>query len=398
MNDKEKIIFLALGYSNVSISTNLYTDLIGEFHRQGHDVLVVAPAKTSKDSGLKIEGGVKVLRVTTLPLFGVGPIRKGISNLLLPFQYKKALRKHKIKLDFNLILMPTPPITLVNIAEWIKLKSGGKLYLILRDIFPQNAVDLKMMKENGCLHKFFRKQECKLYEIVDSIGCMSKANVDYVKLHNPKIEDKKLHLLPNWENSPNPVDDKSIMSIRQKYDLQNRFVVIFGGTLGRPQKMENIVKLAESCQEIEDMVFFVIGSGTEKKRIELFSINLNNFILKDTVPKDDYYQILAAADVGLISLSDEFTIPNFPSKVLSYFGLKKPVLASLDLQTDFGHMLEETESGFWAEAGNTALLKEKLLVLYNSKEERERLGLNGYIYMKEYLTTNIAYKTICENI
>src|SRR5690606_35174172 len=141
----KKIIFLALGFPNVENSTNIWTDLISEFKDQGHEVLVLAPAETDKEIGLRIEGGVKVLRISTLKLFNTGKIKKGIANVLLPYQYKNALRKYKIELDFDLILMPTPPITLTKVAKWLKKKSKAKMYLILRDIFPQNAVDLKMM-------------------------------------------------------------------------------------------------------------------------------------------------------------------------------------------------------------------------------------------------------------
>jgi hypothetical protein len=97
-------------------------------------------------------------------------------------------------------------------------------------------------------------------------------------------------------------------------------------------------------------------------------------------------------------LHEQFTIPNFPSKVLTYFGLKKPVLASLDLSTDFGQMLDETKSGLWSKAGNIEAFKDNLLWFYNNREKGIEMGENGYNYMKSHLTPEIAYKTIMENI
>lgn len=396
----KKVIFLALGYPNIKNSTHLYTDLMQEFVKQGHDVLVVAPASKNNGYGLQTEGNIKVLRVSTLPLFRVSAIRKGIANLLLPFQYKRAIRNHFDTLDYDLIILPTPPITLVTVASWLKKKSSGKVYLILRDIFPQNAVDLKMMKKESFFHKYFRKQELKLYNISDVIGCMSEANVSYVKNHNPSVESKKLHLLPNWERLPALVSEAEIKTINEKFDLTDKFVAIFGGNLGRPQKMENIVNLANSCKEYNDIYFLILGKGTEKENIRklISKFDLKNFKLMESLPKKEYIQILAAADIGLISLSDEFTIPNYPSKVLTYFGLKKPVLASLDLNTDFGQMLEETNSGLWSEAGKIEDLKKNLLWFYNNKEEGIKMGENGYNHMKTNLTPEIAYQTIVKEI
>ncbi|SNY99642.1 glycosyltransferase family 4 protein [Flagellimonas pacifica] len=396
----KKVIFLALGYPHVDRSTILYTDLMQEFAQKGHEVLVVAPAFQKNDYGCRVEGNVKVLRVPTLPLFKVGAIKKGIANLLLPFQYKRAIRKYSNNFDYDLIILPTPPITLITIASWLKKKSSGKIYLILRDIFPQNAVDLNMIGENGLLHRYFRKKELKLYNVSDAIGCMSNANVSYVKQHNPEVNPKKLHLLPNWEKLPAPISQKEISDISDKFEIKDKFVAIFGGNLGRPQKMENIVNLAKSCESYKDILILILGSGTEQGTIKrlISKFDLTNIKLIDRLPKKEYIQVLAAADIGLISLSEEFTIPNFPSKVLTYFGLKKPVLASLDLHTDFGQMLEETKSGLWAEAGNIDDLKSKLLWFYNNKVERDKMGENGYVYMKSCLTPEIAHKTIISKI
>jgi glycosyltransferase involved in cell wall biosynthesis len=394
----KKIIFLALGFPDVAKYTNLYTDLIHEFHQNGHDVLVLAPAENSKDTGLRLEGGVSVLRVATLPLFNVGTLKKGLANLLLSWQYKKALKKNKITLDFDLILMPTPPITLTPTAKWVKNKSGAKLYLILRDIFPQNAVDLKMMDGNGAIHTFFRKKEKELYNVADYMGCMSPANINYIKKHNTDVASSKLHLLPNWENLPNYKEGKSSEALLNKYKLKDKFIVIFGGNIGKPQKMENIILLAKECQDFSEIVFFIIGTGTEKQKLTnlVQEEKLANVILEDKIPKTDYNDLLRLSDVGLISLSEDFTIPNFPSKVLSYFGNKKPVLASVDLNTDFGTILEEVKAGYWAAAGDTEDLKKKLLLIYHNASLRAQMGENGYAYMKENLLPDKAYKTIIE--
>lgn len=396
----KKIIFLALGFPNIQKYTNLYTDLIHEFYKNGHDVLVVAPADSKDEIGCKVEGGVKVIRVKTLPLFNVGALQKGIANLLLSYQYKKALKKHRISLDFDVVLMPTPPITLTATANWIKKKSKAKLYLILRDIFPQNAVDLKMMNADGFIHSVFRKKEVELYKIADSIGCMSPANIHYIMQHNPEVPSSKLHLLPNWENLPNYTETLDTEGLSNKYGLKNKFVVIFGGNIGKPQKMENIIDLAKNCQDIPEIVFFIIGTGTEKQLlIDLVKKEkLNNVILEDKIPKKDYNQLLRLANLGLISLSEDFTIPNFPSKVLSYFGNKIPVLASVDLSTDFGTILEEINAGYWAEAGKTEDLKSKLLLIYKDEKLQKTMGENGYAYMKANLLPEQAYQTVLSKI
>lgn len=399
MAEVKKVIFVALGFPNIEKRRFLYSSLMMEFQRRGHDVFVIAADDDRKHPEIVVEKGIKILRVPSLNLFVKSKLLKGISNVLLPYLYKRALIKHRIKLDFDLILMPTPPITLIDVVLWIKKKSKGKLYLILRDIFPQNAVDLKMMNPNSFIHSFFRKKEVKLYEASDKIGCMSQANIDFVKKNNPELDTGKLHLLPNWADL-DEIDEVDLNATKQQYGLQDKIVAIFGGNMGKPQKLENIVNLAKKCQGIEDLVFFLVGKGTEKERIfkMVKDFGLKNIILRDSLPKNEYNNILRIADIGLISLSEDFTIPNYPSKVLAYYQFKKPVLASVDLNTDFGIMQEKIKCGYWSEAGNVEVFKENLLKLYHNKKLREELGKNGYNYLKSHLTTEIAYETIMENI
>ena len=376
----------------------LYTQLVSQFHENGHDITVVAPTYDDNITGLQIEEGIKIIRVKTMPLFGVGLIKKGFANVLLPYQYKNALKKNNIGLDFDLIITPTPPITLYGVAAWLKKKSKGKLYLILRDIFPQNAVDLGMLKKSGLIHYYFRRKEKKLYAKSDHIGCMSKGNIDFVKKHNPSVPSKKLHMLSNWGDIIPMASEEKIDTLRNKEALQDKFVVIFGGNIGLPQKMENIVDLAILCKDLEDVVFVIIGRGNEQENLKkLIEVkNVKNVQLRDGLPQKEYMQWVQMADVGLISLSEKFTIPNIPSKALSYYNTKTPILASLDLNTDFGSILEELNVGVWAEAGNTIALKEKLMLLYKNPELRSKMGENGYAYMKENLSSEIALNIILE--
>ena len=392
------VIFLALAFPKMDKNKYLYTQLVSQFHENGHNITVVAPTYDDDVRGLQIEDGIKVIRVKTLPLFGVGLIKKGIANVLLPYQYKKALKKNNIGLDFDLIITPTPPITLYGVASWLKRKSKGKLYLILRDIFPQNAVDLGMLSKSGPIHYYFRRKEKRLYNKADYIGCMSQGNIDFVKKHNPSLAANKLHMLPNWGDIIPLASTEKIAGLRQQEGLEGKFVVLFGGNIGLPQKMENIVDLALELKDQKDILFMIIGRGNERENLEnlIQRKKVTNMQLRDGLPQSEYMHWVQMADVGLISLSEKFTIPNIPSKALSYYNTKTPILASIDLNTDFGAILDELNVGLWAEAGNTKALKEKLMVLYENAELRKQMGENGYDYMKHNLSSKIAFDTVVE--
>lgn len=395
-----KILFLALAYPKIPKSSNLYTDLMEEFRNQGHQVFVVAPAVHENEIGLIEEEGINVIRVKTLPLLNVNPIKKGIANVLLPFQYKNAIKKYFKSESLDLIIMPTPPISLVDVANWLKKKYKSKLYLILRDIFPQNAVDLGMMKKGGMLYNFFRKKEHLLYKIADEIGCMSQGNIDYVMQHNPQVKTEKLHLLPNWQKEiPQFSDDK--IALRKKYNFDDNFVIIFGGNIGLPQKLENIIAVAELFQPQDKVLFFIVGQGTEKSKIEklLQQKKIQNVIIKDSLPREDYQNIISVADCGLISLHEAFTIPNIPSKSLSYFNAKIPILAAIDENTDYGtHIQDEVKAGLWAPSNQPNQIKEKIDLLRTNPQLCNEMGENGYQYFINNVTPVHSYQVMNKRI
>lgn len=395
-----KLLFLGMAIPDMNTTQNLYTELLEEFKKNGHEILVVAPAHVQMSPGIHIENGIKVLRIKTLNQYGVNRFRKGLANVLLPYQYKWGLKKYKISLNFDLIIIPTPPITLLGVTSWVKKKANAKVYLILRDIFPQNAVDLKLIKKDGIFHRYFRKKERQLYRISDAIGCMSQGNIEFVKQHNPTVDSKKLHLLPNWRPLHKYPNHSRHEQIIDELGVKGKFIVIFGGNIGKPQKMINIVKLAKACEDLPDVVFLVFGKGGEKWRLEkdILEHRVTNLILYDSLPGPKYFDILHIADVGLISLSEDFTIPNIPSKALVYFNAKKPILAAIDSNTDLGKMLEDIGCGMWAEANDTEKLKSLLITLYQNPALREEMGEKGYEHLVKELTPEIAYHTVMRAI
>lgn len=384
-------------FPDMNQSFNMYTTLVREFHRHGHEIVVVAPG--NKKTGVYQEDKIDVLRVKTFPLKNVIHYLKGFSNLLLPLQYYRALKKFYPSMYYDAIITQTPPITLTDLVSKIKRISRAQVYLILRDIFPKNAVDLGFLRKSSLLYKFFRAKEKLLYQIADHIGCMSEGNIRYILEHNPEVNHNKLHELKNFQIPFNASND-SAEDLRKRYDLIGRFVVVFGGNMGKPQQLENVLRLALSVQDYSDIMFLLIGEGVEMKRIERMvkEKDITNVIIKSSLPKNDYQALLSVCQVGLISLHINFTIPNIPSKSLDYFNIGIPVLASLDYATDFGKIIDDNKLGFWAYADQPDRLKERLLVLYKNEDLRKELGKNARTYFLKNLTPQIAYNTVYERI
>ena len=283
--------------------------------------------------------------------------------------------------------------------NYIKNKDGAYAYLLLKDIFPQNAVDMKMMKFNGLLHKIFKSKEKKLYSLSDTIGCMSSANVDFILTHNPEIERSKVEVNPN---SIEPItfdySEEQKTVIRHKYGVPtNKKVFVYGGNLGKPQGLDFLLKTIEKCTNPE-AYFLVIGDGTEYIKIESWfsKYKPTNAKLLKRLPKEDYDTLLASCDIGLIYLHPDFSIPNFPSRLLSYLEMKMPVLVATDPNTDIGDIIENANCGYKIISGNQDEMQFKLSQLLY-KDNLEVLGKNAYELLQQEFLVDRSYNLIVES-
>ena len=379
----------------------LYTDLLREFVKNGHHVYAISPVekRQNQETHLIEEENATILRLQIGNTQKTNIIEKGISTVMIEPQFKAGIKKYFSNVKFDLVLYSTPPITLVSAVEYVKKRDGAKTYLLLKDIFPQNAVDIGIMSKSGLkgvLYKHFRKQEKKLYRISDWIGCMSQANVDYVLKHNPEVDPKIIEVCPNSiDVIDKSVDGETRKQIREKYGIPlDKKVFVYGGNLGEPQGVPFLIECLRKCQDFEDAFFLIVGDGTEYGVLENYieAEKPANVKLMKRLPKEDYDTMVGACDVGLIFLDHRFTIPNFPSRLLAYMQAKLPVLAATDPNTDIGKAIVDGGFGWWCESDDSNKFVnniEKILTVDFTKIRDKE-----YQCLIDYYSADNNYKTI----
>lgn len=364
------ILFLTLSNIIDIDESGIYSDLIRGLAKKKHNVYVATPIERRyKKNTFLIENSqvdwhknVKILKIKTGNIQKTNIIEKGLSTLKLENIFIRTIKKYFSNIKFDLIIYSTPPITLVKTIEYFKKKLNCKTYLMLKDIFPQNAVDLGMFKKTGIkgvLYKYFRKKEIKLYKISDYIGCMSEANVKYIINSNKFLSPSKVELFPNsieYRDVYLTIDEKNL--VREKYGIPlNKKVFVYGGNLGRPQGIQFMLDCIEKEKDNKDVFFLIIGDGTEFNKIKSFLENkqIINCKLMNKIPKEDYDKMIVCCDVGLLFLDYRFTIPNFPSRLLSYMQAGLPILACTDINTDVGCIIEKGGFGWWCPSNDTEM-------------------------------------------
>ena len=395
------ILFLSIGDIPSIKHREIYPDLMREFIKNNHNVYVICSREKRNNLATEFveEDGAKLVKVKIGNITKTNLIEKGVSTLLVSIQYKLAIKKFFPDVQFDLIMYSTPPITLVDCIEYVKKRDDAKTYLLLKDIFPQNAVDLGMFTQTGlksAIYKYFRNKESKIYRISDHIGCMSQANVEYVLKHNSELDENIVEVCPNSVDVVDmSVDAKTRENIRKKYDIPtNKKILIYGGNLGKPQGIDFLIECLKSQYNRDDVYFLIVGDGTEFGKLESYmkAEKPINVKLMKRLPKDDYDTMVAACDVGMIFLDHRFTIPNFPSRLLSYMQAKIPVLACTDPNTDIGKVITEGCFGWWCESNSIQEFTKIVDCICSA--DLKALGDNAYRVLNEKYSVSESYNTI----
>jgi glycosyltransferase involved in cell wall biosynthesis len=396
------ILFLTIVDFSTIEERGTYTDLIREFVRNSHKVYIISPTERKKKESTRLidDGSVKILKLLIGNLQKTNSIEKGISTLALESIIVSGIKQYFSDVKFDLVMYSTPPITFQRAVEFVKKRDNAKSYLLLKDIFPQNAIDLGILKKTGIkglIYKHFRKKEERLYKTADYIGCMSEANRKYVLENNAYISPESIEVCPNVIGPIGiEVSDTVKKDVRRKYGVpEDKTVFVYGGNLGKPQGIDFLIKCINSNEYNKNSFFLIVGSGTEFNKLERYfdDEKPKNAKLLDQLSQNDYEFLVNSCDVGMIFLDNRFTIPNFPSRLLSYMQASIPVIAATDVNTDLGETIEKGEFGFWCQSIDVEKFNNLVKKLCDS-ELRKHLGMNARKFLENNYTPKHSYEII----
>lgn len=396
------VLFLTLANLEHLNGHSIYGDLLKTFVAHGHEVYAVCPRE--KRTGLPTEllesCGVHVLAVATGNIQKTSTIEKGLSTAAIEGQFRRAIKSGLQGIRFDLLLYSTPPVSLAGLIASLRRHEGLSTYLLLKDIFPQNAVDLGMLRKSGLMfpvYRHFRHDEEVLYRSSDYIGCMSPANRDYLLAKNPWLNARHVEVNPN-SLIPEPLSkaNRELISARRQ-DLGlpvDEKVFVYGGNLGKPQAIDLLIR-ALALNERDSAGFFAIaGDGTERPSLDLWfkTARPAHAKLYGFLQREQFDALTTCCDAGLVLLDHRFTIPNYPSRILSYMQAGIPLVCATDVATDVGTMAEVNGYGVACDSIDEHHLIDNCRQL--SHEEMDRMGENGRKFFLENFSSEISYQII----
>lgn len=338
-------------------------------------VIVLVPRNEAQLPAYEAKDNLHIIRAACLKTKDVGYLRRVLAELLLPFFLYRAWRKSPVaKLPLQGIVWYSPSIFLGPLVHWLKRQNRCRTYLILRDLFPDWAVDAGIMRK-GLAYRLLKQVESYQYQRADVIGVQTPANQPHVQAF--ASAQRRVEVLPNWlapaVMAPCPID-------LTRSPLAGRKILVYAGNMGVAQDMPPILAVVKAMQVYSDWGFVFVGRGSEVARIRavIAQDKLDNMLVFDEIASDGIPALFAQCHAGLLALDPRHKTHNIPGKFIAYLRAGLPVLARVNPGNDLIELITEQHLGFVSAKADIETLQSACASLFElSESHRQTMADNG---------------------
>jgi len=380
------LLLCQLFYPELVSTGQTLTELCEKLAESGVDIEVVCAPPTVVDRKKKVakqmeHKGIKIRRVwgTRLPKLNlIGRVINQVTFAASTFFYLLLHRPRK-----PILVLTNPPFLAVSCAFMRLIRLGSPYIYLVFDVYPDTAIRLGLLKENGLLTQVWERLNCFVLKYASAIvvigRCMEEVITKKMKNHN-LIPNGKLHRISVW------CDNRLIRSasdqenpLRKKWHLEGKFVIGYFGNMGRFHDMETIIKAAEILKNNENICFLFVGEGHKKQATMEYVArhNLQNCQFHTYVDRKNLGYLMNLADVGVVSLLEGQEGLSVPSKAFGLMAAGVPIVAIIPTTSEIARIVEEENCGILVEPGEKKMLADNILQLYNNKTQLERMSTNA---------------------
>jgi glycosyltransferase involved in cell wall biosynthesis len=342
----------------------------------GTGIRVTSRAKFMTEERLD---GVRVLRTFTPALVRKSYFLRVIAFIAFMISATvNALRAGNV----DVVMGTSPPIFQALSALTVAAIRSKPLLLEIRDLWPEFAVDIGILKSPFII-AISRRLENFLYSHADRLLVNSPAYRTY--LIDKGVPEQKITIVANGVEPGLFFPDSDGALARRQLGLQGKFVATYAGALGRANDLETLIRAADRLRSRADIQILLVGDGQERERLqtEVANRNLKNVIFAGPKPKRDIPEILAASDACIAILKN---IPMFrttyPNKVFDYMAAARPTVLAID--GAIREVIEEAHGGIYAPPGDDVALANAIVSLADDRIRSHQMGASAREYVVQH--------------
>ena len=369
-------------------------DLAMEFCNQGTRVTILVPYSgqlTILD--MDLPKGLTVLRLKTFRTKDIGYFRRTIAEFLMPYlmfhQFKKSPSYSN---EFDGLVWYSPTIFFGPLIRRLKKRFNCKSYLILRDLFPDWALDLGLIKK-GPVYFALKQVEYFQYRSADVIGVQAPGNLSYLK----KILNLNAHLEVLWSWILPSTETICTVHIENTV-LSGRKIFVYAGNMGVAQGVDILLDLVQKLKPHQDLGFVFVGRGSESGRLKTLAHyrGLDNVLFFDEIDSSEISGLYSQCDFGLIALDPRHRTHNIPGKFLSYMQSGLPVLAIVNKGNNLVDLIREERVGKVIDNDSVDSLAKFALELVEEAKIDNNLKERCRLFADRLFAPQVAIKTIMD--
>lgn len=299
------VIATPILYDSTSPFNHLFKDIIGGFLDAGYEVERHVAVRDDSEDGYKYGyENVEYKKYQRKESAHGNIITRYIRDTLTNIREARGIKKSGADVLFEDVSYSS--FWSVRAAK----KKGMRVVAMLQDVWPDNAVQSGLIKNNGLLYRYFESWQRYVYKHADKIICISDDMKDFIA--SKGVDEKKIDVIYNWGYSDETVniswEDNEFV---KKYQLEKDFYAVYAGNIG---KMQNVELVVQAAKKMPDTKFLIIGDGANVTQVKTIASDLKNITFYPFQPSELAVHIYSAAGVNIIPLVTNGIKTALPSK------------------------------------------------------------------------------------
>ncbi|GEM_PF-2357017 len=390
-----RVLFISSFFSKTGEHSFMCTDLAEALSRRGHHVTVVTTENGQMDGlyAIEQENSYSVCRVKSGKIDEGGLPLRAFANVRLNNKIAKAVKEAFPKERFDLIYYEAPPVTVSNALLQLKKYYGARLYVFVREFFPQSASDIGLLPGKSLAYRYFLKEQKKLFTAADTLGLSSEGAKRFLSVTYSFLNRANMEVFPFTKAIETTAN--AAPALRAEYGIpKDAAVFFFASSAGKRQDAKFICDALEKLSGLEDSYFVFSGHGSKSKYISSRLQSCKNVVVADKMSRAEIEQFTAESDVGVITLDYRLHAPYGQEIAVTYMENQLPVLAATDPTTDFRNFLQENKCGLWCASNDIISFCNYIIALSHDKQLRKALGINAFKYAQKQLDISVSVRLL----
>ncbi len=333
--------------------------------------------------------GIKIIRVRVKDFDKKNKLSR-IKHILSYF-INSILATFKVGKQDIVYTISQPPLLGGMLGLIGKRITKGKLIYNIQDFNPEQIQAVNYSKNKMLLKLMLAidKHTCKKSDLIITVGH------DMQKTLEERFKNKKVPkniVINNWINEkeiyPLEKNNPKIIEFKKKYNLENKFIIMYSGNIGLFYDLENIVDVIKKFKDNQEVEFVLVGDGALKSQLneKIKKEKINNITFIPYQEKKDLIYSLNSADIHLVTNAKGIKGVSVPSKIYGCLATNVPIFGILENGTEAWNIIEKSKCGILVEAGNYEDIEESLAKIIKEKIAFVNKHSTGRKYLEENFT------------